>query len=206
MPKLYDTTGLRGYMNIQKIIEDAFTGLEASLVLIAFVVVASVFAYVILGAGFTTTQKSQEVVHTGVSSASSSLQLAGNVYGVSSDGVAMDMFNFSVSLAAGTTPMNFEKVTITYSNETWAETLEPVSGWRSTSTTPGGWSITGASGESGASNNILEKGEQFSISAHPKQGAPKNSKLSIELKPGTGSTITIHRTAPAAINTVNTLY
>ena len=36
---------------------DAFTGLEAAIVLIAFVVVSAVFAYVILGAGFFTTQK-----------------------------------------------------------------------------------------------------------------------------------------------------
>ncbi|HUU74972.1 MAG TPA: archaellin/type IV pilin N-terminal domain-containing protein, partial [Methanoregulaceae archaeon] len=45
--------------------EDAFTGLEAAIVLIAFVVVAAVFSYVVLGAGFFTTQKSQEVVHSG---------------------------------------------------------------------------------------------------------------------------------------------
>ncbi len=42
--------------------EEAFTGLEAAIVLIAFVVVAAVFSYVILGAGFFTTQKSHEVV------------------------------------------------------------------------------------------------------------------------------------------------
>jgi len=53
--------------------EDGFTGLEAAIVLIAFIVVAAVFSYVILGAGFFTTQKSQEVVHTGVTQASSSL-------------------------------------------------------------------------------------------------------------------------------------
>jgi len=40
--------------------DDAFTGLEAAIVLIAFVVVAAVFSYVVLGAGFFTTQKSQE--------------------------------------------------------------------------------------------------------------------------------------------------
>jgi len=55
--------------------ENGFTGLEAAIVLIAFVVVASVFSYVMLGAGFFTTQKSQEVVHTGVTQASSSLAL-----------------------------------------------------------------------------------------------------------------------------------
>lgn len=59
--------------------EKGFTGLEASIVLIAFVVVAAVFSYVMLGAGFGTTQKSQEVVHSSVSQASSSLSLSGDV-------------------------------------------------------------------------------------------------------------------------------
>ena len=59
--------------------ENGFTGLEAAIVLIAFVVVAAVFSYVMLGAGFFTTQKSQEVVHTGVTQASSSLAPSGDV-------------------------------------------------------------------------------------------------------------------------------
>ena len=59
--------------------EKGFTGLEAAIVLIAFVVVAAVFSYVMLGAGFFTTQKSQEVVHTGVTQASSSVELSGDV-------------------------------------------------------------------------------------------------------------------------------
>ena len=40
--------------------EEGFTGLEAAIVLIAFIVVAAVFSYVVLGAGFYTTQKAQE--------------------------------------------------------------------------------------------------------------------------------------------------
>ncbi|MDK2796370.1 MAG: archaeal flagellin FlaB [Archaeoglobaceae archaeon] len=57
--------------------EKGFTGLEAAIVLIAFVVVAAVFSYVMLGAGFFTTQKSKRVVDTGVQQASSSLTLDG---------------------------------------------------------------------------------------------------------------------------------
>ena len=40
-----------------KLLKDdkAFTGLEAAIVLTAFVVVAAVFSYVVLGAGFFTT-------------------------------------------------------------------------------------------------------------------------------------------------------
>ncbi|MEA3282061.1 MAG: archaellin/type IV pilin N-terminal domain-containing protein, partial [Euryarchaeota archaeon] len=41
--------------------ERAFTGLEAAIVLTAFVVVAAVFSYVVLGAGFFTSEKSKEV-------------------------------------------------------------------------------------------------------------------------------------------------
>jgi flagellin FlaB len=46
--------------------EAAFSGLEAAIVLIAFVVVAAVFSYVMLGAGFFATSKSQEVTYSGI--------------------------------------------------------------------------------------------------------------------------------------------
>ncbi len=62
---------------------DAFTGLEAAIVLIAFVVVAAVFAYVVLGAGFFTTQKAQETVYKSVEQSTTNLLLIGNVYGIS---------------------------------------------------------------------------------------------------------------------------
>ena len=68
--------------------ENAFTGLEAAIVLIAFVVVAAVFSYVVLGAGFFTSQTAQSTVHTGVSQASSSLQEVGNTYGVANSGTS----------------------------------------------------------------------------------------------------------------------
>ncbi|MFA7304708.1 MAG: archaellin/type IV pilin N-terminal domain-containing protein, partial [Methanoregula sp.] len=60
---------------------DAFTGLEAAIVLIAFVVVAAVFSYVILGAGFYTSQKSQETVYKGMEQATTNIQMIGQVYG-----------------------------------------------------------------------------------------------------------------------------
>lgn len=186
--------------------ERAFTGLEAAIVLIAFVVVAAVFSYVTLGMGFFTTQKSQQVVHTGVATASSSIQLVGEVYGIGTEQGQMEMFNFTIGLAAGSSPIDFDKVTITYSNETWAESLSRTDGLRSTSTQAGYWSITGVTSEQGASNNLLEKGELFTISAHPKFGAPKNTELTLEVKPSTGSTISIHKSAPASIRTVNKIY
>ena len=63
--------------------DEGFTGLEAAIVLIAFVVVAAVFSYVVLGAGFFTTQKAQETVYKGVEQSTANIQMIGNVYGLS---------------------------------------------------------------------------------------------------------------------------
>ncbi len=41
--------------------EDGFSGLEAAIVLIAFIVVAGIFSFVILGAGFSSSAKAKEV-------------------------------------------------------------------------------------------------------------------------------------------------
>lgn len=61
-----------------------FTGLEAAIVLIAFVVVAAVFAYVVLGAGIVFSEASRSTVHRGIQEAGgSSLTVIGGVYGVS---------------------------------------------------------------------------------------------------------------------------
>jgi len=43
-----------------------FTGLEAAIVLNAFIAVAAVFSYMVLGTGFFSTKKAKAVVHTGM--------------------------------------------------------------------------------------------------------------------------------------------
>ena len=62
---------------------EAFTGLEASKVLIAFVVEVAVFSYVMLGVGFFSTQKSQHVIQAGIAQTSENIALKGEGYMVS---------------------------------------------------------------------------------------------------------------------------
>jgi len=81
--------------------EDAFTGLEAAIVLIAFVVVAAVFSYVMLGAGFFTTQEAQRTVHTGVGQATSNVEVTGPVIVKAKDTAALSDISFFLQLAAG---------------------------------------------------------------------------------------------------------
>jgi len=184
--------------------DNAFTGLEAAIVLIAFVVVAAVFSYVVLGAGFFTTQKSQEVVHTGVQQASSTLEIVGNVYGSANNaGGVINAVNFTCALAPGGTPVDFEKVVLTYSNATQLQTL--TQGAKGDAATAGKWTIVAVQNQV-TSDSVLERGEQFDIMAMPTNGITKNDYFTIEVKPSIGAALGITRTGPASIQNVNILY
>jgi flagellin FlaB len=186
--------------------ELAFTGLEAAIVLIAFVVVAAVFSYVVLGAGFFTTQKSQEVVHTGVQQDSSTLEIVGNVYGTGTTGVSIDTVNFTCALAPGGTPVDFDKLVITYSNATIVETLTHAgSGRPLIAPSTGQWSIAAVQNEK-TIDDVLEKGEEFDIMAKPTNPIIRNDRFQLDVKPVIGPALAIIRTAPASIQAVNVIY
>ena len=53
--------------------QKGITGLETAIILIAFVIVASVFAYVVLSAGLFSSQKAKEAITSGLRSTMSSL-------------------------------------------------------------------------------------------------------------------------------------
>ena len=54
------------------------TGLETAIILVAFIVVASVFAYVVLSAGIFTTKKSGETISAGIDQVTSSIEVSGD--------------------------------------------------------------------------------------------------------------------------------
>ena len=62
--------------------ERGITGLETAIILIAFVVVAAVFAYTVLSAGLFSTQKSQEAVYSGLKEAQGSMEIRGGVIAI----------------------------------------------------------------------------------------------------------------------------
>jgi flagellin FlaB len=188
--------------------DQGFTGLEAAIVLIAFVVVAAVFSYVVLGAGFFTTQKAQETVHTSVQQASSTLEIVGNVYGTGTSSASITNVNFTVALAPGGTPVDFSKVVMTFSNASVLETLTQanVAGPYPGEPSAGKWSVTKINNDVGTNNQLLEAGEQFQISAMPSSSIYPNDKFTLEIKPGVGAAFDITRSAPGGLNEVNLLY
>ncbi|MEE8471340.1 MAG: archaellin/type IV pilin N-terminal domain-containing protein [Dehalococcoidia bacterium] len=63
--------------------ERGITGLETAIILIAFVVVASVFAYTVLSAGIFSSQKGQEAIYAGLEETRASMGIRGSVLGYS---------------------------------------------------------------------------------------------------------------------------
>ncbi|MBM3133091.1 MAG: hypothetical protein FJZ95_08695 [Chloroflexi bacterium] len=84
--------------------QKGITGLETAIILIAFVVVAAVFAYTVLSAGLFSTQKSQEAVYSGLKQTQSTLELRGGVIAYGSSGTGASVLD-SVDRSDGSTPL-----------------------------------------------------------------------------------------------------
>ena len=189
--------------------EKGFTGLEAAIVLVAFVVVAAVFSYVMLGAGFYTTQKSQEVVHTGVQQASSSVELSGDVVAKSDDGnTEIDTVTLFLQLTSGGSPVDMAKTLIVVS----APDIEPSE--LKLGAVADGDEFAIAARYNGNTDDLIDRFEKFQITIDLDQVAADaatptsvgaNSEFQLEIKPPQGATYTIHRTAPTAISDIMTL-
>ena len=77
------------------------TGLETAIVLIAFVVVASVFAFAVLSTGLLSSEKSKETVLGGLEETSSTLSIRGDVIGTADSGLLwLDTVKFTLTSAA----------------------------------------------------------------------------------------------------------
>jgi flagellin FlaB len=182
--------------------DDAFTGLEAAIVLIAFVVVAAVFSYVVLGAGFFTTQKSQETVYKGVEQATSNIQVLGSVYGMANEPLAgVDSVNFTIGIAPGAPSVDLEKMTIVVTNETRG----PVVYTHGTSTT--GYTADNHNfytvNNAGAEVLNMQAQDQVQVNLTLPVISPKNT---IELRPAVGAALPFERSIPPTVKSVQVLY
>jgi len=180
--------------------DSGFTGLEAAIVLIAFVVVAAVFSYVVLGAGFFTTQKSQETVYKGVEQASTNIQMIGNVYGLASPVASgINEIRFSIGLAPGAPSIDLSKMKIVFSTPT----TTPVTLGQGTtaSTSIFTTKVNGA----GSSVSSMDQNQQIEIDFKVAAVAA-NTKMTIEMRPSVGASLPFTKTAPATITATNVLY
>jgi archaeal flagellin FlaB len=192
--------------------EDAFTGLEAAIVLIAFVVVAAVFSYVVLGAGFFTSQTAQANVHTGVQQASSSMELVGNVNGVKSGGGNYLAYtNITVALTAGGTPIDLSQMVVSYNDNNLGHNANVGKTTTCADAMAGGadaaqlWCI-GQKINAVTAGDMLDNNAQMVIIVGVPDTATPNTKITINFQPAVGAVLPITRTIPGGLTQVQPLY
>ena len=192
--------------------EDAFTGLEAAIVLIAFIVVAAVFSYVMLGAGFFATGEAQRTVHTGVGQATSNLEVAGPVVvmaGTSGSAAIVKEIAFFLQLAAGGASVDMKKVTFTVSTTGDIKTYEysdVAQVWYKD-----GNPQSGVGGSGGGEDDMLDKFESVKITVKSTDDGSAiilpiiktNARFTVEVKPDIGAALPINRIAPPNLKSGN---
>ena len=175
--------------------ERGITGLETAIVLIAFVVVAAVFAFVVLSTGLFSSERGKETVYAGLAKTRGSMELTGGVIG-SSNTTQLTAITFDLTLAAGGDQVNLNATDTT--NRTvisYADADNHVNDVVYTTTV-----VTGNA------DDLLEQGELFEIDIDLTQAAltavtlATNSTFTFEVKPPSGSYMVIQRTTPASIN------
>jgi flagellin FlaB len=99
------------------------TGVEAAIILIAFVIVATGFAFMVLNMGFTVTQEARTTIGDSLDEAASTMEVAGNILGVGHvTQNALNATTIPIKIATGATSANLDPdaVSIRYVSATIA--------------------------------------------------------------------------------------
>ncbi|MEM0504531.1 MAG: archaellin/type IV pilin N-terminal domain-containing protein [Sulfolobales archaeon] len=88
-------------------------GIEAAIVLIAFVLVASALAFVTLNMGMFATQKTKEIMARAYEESTRAIDIAGNVIAaVNTTGKYLDLVAIPIKLTAGARPIDLNKTAV----------------------------------------------------------------------------------------------
>jgi flagellin FlaB len=175
--------------------EEGITGLETAIILIAFVIVASVFAYVVLSAGLFSSQKAKEAVTAGLQATMATVEVRGNVI-VKMESSEVTEIYFCVGIPAAGSSVDFNPpsenispLVISYMD---AENILPTCNWSLEKLTM----IN--------TDNLLDHNELFRITVQiPSTGnisiGPYDS-FSLEVKPPDGPVMILERTIPGRVS------
>jgi len=195
------------------------TGIETAIILVAFVITAAAFAFVILNMGFITAEKAQSVITSGMSEATSALMVDNgviasfaNVTGGEQSDICLTKLTFYVKLSQGHSPIDIDdsRLVATFTNERHHGELYDVNGTIMTMTCV-----------NGDGDTLLEVGEKYRVDIDftdiPDNGVDPvvsdrtdlyshpYETFRVELRPSEGAVLTINREIPAVYVAVMTL-
>ncbi|MCS7206865.1 MAG: hypothetical protein NZ951_02885, partial [Dehalococcoidia bacterium] len=188
--------------------------LETAIILIAFVVVASVFAYTVLSAGIFSSERGKEAVHAGLKQARGSLEIVGGVIATAHSTATtpyVRTISFTVSNALGGEPIDFTEPATTSPQQSahvvvvrYVDQKEVVHNLY--------WKRQSLGKDDG--DTLLEPGEKFLVRVflEPPSEAigwrpltnrlEASQKFSLHVMSPTGATLVIERMTPARLDYV----
>ncbi len=187
--------------------ERGITGLETAIILIAFVVVATIFAFVVLTTGIFSAERGKETVFAGLAKARGTMEVRGGVV-ASATGttLAVDHIFFTVATTAGGESIPLDPDGLT--NRT-------VIAYRDATVTDNDVTYTAAD-IVGDGDTLLEPGEvkvidinAADIASDVSPGVPSlaaNDRFTLEVQTPVGAVLDITRQLPAELATVMQLH
>jgi flagellin FlaB len=186
--------------------ERGITGLETAIILIAFVVVATVFAFVVLTTGIFSAERGKETVFAGLQKARGTMEVRGGVVVINDDspvvqtGITAGTIQFAVATTAGGEPVPLDEAAT--SNRTVIAYRD--AGVVIDDVTYDPQEIVGDG------DKLLEPGELFVIviDIADLTGADlsPNSRFTFELQTPVGAVIDLTRSMPAQLDAVMQLH
>ena len=174
------------------------TGLETAIVLIAFVVVSSVFAFAALSTGLFTTDKAKETIHAGLSEATGTMEMKGSLIAAATAGSTgvVSKLTFAVANAAAGEPIDLSQgnTIIRYTDSAQSETLDDAT------------EFTASDNGTGDGDSLLERGEVFEIVIEMDIATSNDidialgtdTEFTLEVIPPRGAVLFIQRTTPVS--------
>ncbi len=174
------------------------TGLETAIVLIAFVVVSSVFAFAALSTGLFTTDKAKETIHAGLSEATGTMEMKGSLIAAGTAGSTgvVSKLTFAVANAAAGEPIDLSQgnTIIRYTDSAQSETLDDAT------------EFTASDNGTGDGDSLLERGEVFEIIIEMDIATSNDidielgtdTEFTLEVIPPRGAVLFIQRTTPVS--------
>lgn len=185
--------------------ERGITGLETAIILIAFVVVATVFAFIVLTTGIFSAERGKETVFAGLAKARGTMEVRGGVI-ITATPPDVDTIQFAVATVAGGDPIPLDPA---------ATTLRTVIAYRDQlnydNDVP--FTLTVIVGDA---DNLLEPGELFIVTVTRTDIVDEisglavditaNQRWTLEIQTPVGATIDLTRSMPGEIGTVMQLH
>jgi flagellin FlaB len=181
--------------------ERGITGLETAIILIAFVVVATVFAFIVLTTGMFSAERGKETVFAGLQKARGTMELRGGVIVTSTTPPTVSTIEFTAATVAAGDPIPMDpaatnnRTVFSYRDDAVIDNDVP-------------YTIEVITGDA---DNLLEPGELFHITINVADidGPPTigpNSRWTLELQTPVGGVIDLTRSMPGEIDSLMQLH